>query len=98
MTNITLCDQPLTKATIYNAAVRSSQGVFAIFRCLLGAKQGCALSPTLFGMYVDGLNKHLIEPAGIDASTFMRVMVLLLLYADDLILMSESVSGLRGIL
>ena len=32
------------------------------------------------------------------ASTFMGVVVLLLLYADDLILMSESVSGLRWIL
>ena len=70
MTDIPLRDQRLTKPSIYNAAVRSSQGVFAIFTCLLGAKQGCALSPALFGLYVDGLNKHLIEPAGIDGIYF----------------------------
>jgi len=70
-----------------SAAVRSSQGISAIFRCLMGVKQGCPLSPTLFGLYVDGLEKHLLETADIDAHTLMGVMVPLLLYADDLILM-----------
>ena len=46
-----------------NAAVRSSQGISAIFRCLMGVKQGCPLSATLFGLYVDGLEKHLLETA-----------------------------------
>ena len=49
----------------------------------------------LFGLYVDGLEKHLLETADIDAPTLMGVMVLLLLYADDLILMSASASGLQ---
>ena len=43
----------------------------------------------------DGLEKHLLETADIDAPTLMGVMVPLLLYADDLILMSESASGLQ---
>ena len=51
--------------------------------------------PTLFGLYVDGLEKHLLETAEVDAPTLMGVMVPLLLYADDLILMSESASGLQ---
>ncbi len=58
-------------------------------------KQGCPLSPTLFGLYVDGLEKHVLESADIDAPTHMGVMVPLLLYADDLILMSETASGLQ---
>ena len=61
----------------------------------MGLKQGCPLSPMLFGLYVDGLEKHLLETAGIDAPTLMGVMVPLLLYADDLILMSESAEGLQ---
>ena len=78
-----------------SAAVRSLQGKFAIFRCLMGVKQGCPLSPTLLGLYVDGLEKHLLGTADIDAPTLMGVMVPLLLYADDLILMSASASGLQ---
>jgi len=61
----------------------------------MGVKQGCPLSPTLFGLYVDGLEKHLLDTADIDAPTLMGVMVPLLLYADDLILMSESAAGLQ---
>ncbi len=78
-----------------SAAVRSSQGISAIFRCLMGVKQRCPLSPTLFEFYVDGLEKHLLETADIVAPTLMGVMVPLLLYADDLILMSESAEGLQ---
>ena len=37
----------------------------------------------------------MLETADIDAPTLMGVMVPLLLYADDLILMSESASGLQ---
>ena len=53
------------------------------------------LSPVLFGLYVDGLEKHLLNMPDIDAPTLMGVMVPLLLYADDLILMSESAAGLQ---
>ena len=52
-----------------SAAVRTSEGISEIFRCLLGVKQGCPLSPTLFGLYIDGLEKHLLQTAGIDAPT-----------------------------
>ena len=44
-----------------SAAVRSSQGSRAIFRCLMGVKQKCPLSPTLFSLYVDGLEKHCLK-------------------------------------
>ena len=59
-----------------------------------GVKQGCPMSPTLFGLYVDGLEKHLLETADIDARTLRGVLVPLLLYADDLILLSTSAAGL----
>jgi len=53
------------------AAVRSSQGISAIFRCLMGVKQGCTLSSSLFGLYVDGRERNLLESADIDAPTLM---------------------------
>ena len=36
----------------------------------MGVKQGCLLSPSLFGLYVDGLEKHLLESAVTDAAPF----------------------------
>ena len=78
-----------------SAAVKTSAGLSEIFRCLLGVKQGCPLSPTLFGLYVDGLEKHLLQTSGIDAPELIGELVPLLLYADDLILMSTSKEGLQ---
>ena len=79
-----------------SAVVRSLPGIFRCnFRCPLGLKQGCPLNPTLFELYLDGLDKHLLDNANTDASTLslIKVLVQLLLYADDIILMSESAAG-----
>ena len=78
-----------------SAAVRTSEGLSEIFRCLMGVKQGCPLSPALFGLYVDGLEKHLLETTDIDAPDLCGILAPLLLYADDLILMSTSPEGLQ---
>ena len=57
--------------------------ISAIFKNLPGVKQGCQLSPTLFGLYVDGLEEHLLETADIDAPTLFGTLHSLWLYADD---------------
>lgn len=44
----------------------------------------------LFTLYVDGLEKYLLETADVDAPTHMGILVPLLLYAENLVLMSES--------
>jgi len=36
-----------------------TKGLSAQFSCGIGVKQGCPLSPLLFGLYLDGLEKHL---------------------------------------
>jgi hypothetical protein len=61
----------------------------------MGVKQGCPLSPKLFGLYVIGLQKHILETAGIDAPELGGILAPLLLYANDLILMSTSPEELQ---
>ena len=76
--------------------VRTSEGFTDTFQSLLGVKQGCPLSPTLFGLYVDNLPAAVAETDGADLPCFAdgrRVPPLL--YADDLLLLSTSPAGLQ---
>jgi hypothetical protein len=65
------------------------------FSCGIGVKQGCPLSPLLFGLYLDGLEKHLDALDGDSPLQLVDIVVKLLLYADDLALMSETPQGLQ---
>ena len=63
----------------------------------VGVKQGDNLSPTIFNLYlndiVDALNKEECDPVKLDSTNFNC-----LLYADDIILLSESKVGLQNCL
>ncbi len=78
-----------------SAAVRNSEGISEIFDCLMGVKQGCPLSATLFGLFVDGLEQHLMDTVGHDAPSLSGVLISLLLYADELIIMSTTAAGMQ---
>jgi hypothetical protein len=71
-----------------------SEGVTSSFRCQQGVKQGCPLSPLLFGLYLDALEGRL-DGRDYDAPTLANVHVWLLLFADDLALTSKSEVGLQ---
>ncbi len=71
-----------------------SEGVTFSFRCQQGVKQGCPLSPLLFGLYLDALEGRL-DGRKCDAPTLVDVHIWLLLFADDLALTSESEVGLQ---
>ena len=76
------------------ACIQLTSGISAPFPSLVGLKQGCNLSPILFNLFinelVDKLNANLT-----DAPKLGQVKVSCLLYADDLVLISESQSGLQ---
>jgi hypothetical protein len=72
-----------------------TEGLLARFSCGIGVKQGCPLSPLLFGLYLDGLEKHLNAFDGDNPPQLADIVVKLLLYADDLALMSETPQGLQ---
>ena len=65
----------------------------------MGVRQGCPLSPTLFGMFFDGLHDHLhscASASGIQLRSGKWVSSLV--YADDVVLLSWSASGLQVLL
>jgi hypothetical protein len=71
-----------------------SEGVTSNFRCQQGVKQGCPLNPLLFGLYLDALEWRL-DGRKCDAPTLAYVHVWLLLFVDDLALISKSEVGLQ---
>jgi hypothetical protein len=72
-----------------------TKGLSSTFPCTIGVKQGCPLSPLLFGLYIDTLELRIATLAGDDGPDLTGTAVKLLLYADDLVLMSKSLWGLQ---
>ena len=76
------------------ARVRCPGGLSDAIASTVGVKQGCPLSPTLFGLYIDEVADYIVHGGGggVDqAGTSVHIM----LYADDIILISESQVGLQ---
>ena len=60
----------------------------------IGVKQGCPLSPMMFGLYIDKLEDWLSKTDG-EGVHLTGYVVKLLLFVDDLILISQTTHGLR---
>ncbi len=77
--------------------VRVAGGFTPIFQAEMGVKQGCPLSPTLFGMFLDDFEGDLLRHA--EAAALPRWQsgrpLPPLFYADDQALLSSTADGLR---
>ena len=64
------------------------------FTCLLGVRQGECLSPFLFSMYINDSEETFVlqDFKGIEIG---MLKLFLLLYADDIVILSESEAGLQ---
>ena len=62
----------------------------------MGVKQDCPLSPTLFGLCIDQLEEVITQSMGeeVDMPKIGTITLLLLIYADDVVLFSHHASTL----
>ena len=77
------------------AKFKNIEGWSKEINCNIGVKQGCPLSPTLFGIYIDKL-EDCLEKAGCVGPTLTGIVINLLLYADDIVLMAMSPHDLEN--
>jgi hypothetical protein len=69
------------------------------FNSEVGVKQGDPLSPCLFGLFIDRLEKVLTDLLGLEVGVRLKDSFLkVLLYADDLVLLAESREDLQKML
>jgi hypothetical protein len=64
----------------------------------VGVKQGCPLSPLLFGIFIDRLEPYLEACCGQEGAAMAGLLVRCLFYADDIALMATSAAGLQRLL
>ena len=75
---------------------RRQKDIAAPFPSTCGVKQGDPLSPLLFGMFIDQFEwwlKARLPACGVDLTPQQRIQ--LLLFADDLVLLSDTPGGLQ---
>ena len=77
------------------AMVRTDEGLTDFFECKLGVRQGCMLSPRLFIIFLNELEKMLKKSKFREISIGNAIEVFLLMYADDIVLLGDTVFELQ---
>ena len=78
-------------------SVKLQSGLTDHFLSNIGVKQGCSLSALLFNLFVNDL-PHCFEKEKCALIAFGELFVNSLMYADDIVLLSESKEGLQNCL
>ena len=77
------------------SCIQTKEGITEFFKSFIGVQQGAVLSPLLFSLYVNDLNEALLDRDGV----FMDdISIKVLLYADDLVLVLNTIDGFKTIL
>jgi exonuclease III len=87
---------------IVTCKIKFADGVSDTFDCNIGVRQGCPLSPFLFGVFVEILHDMIKQAAAavgarIDCMEGALTLALLM-FADDVVLIAESAQGLQILL
>ena len=77
-------------------SVNLSDGLTDLFKSSIGVKQGCILSPTLFSLYINDLADSFGNDC--DPLDLNGKLLSCFLYADGIVLLSESAQGLQNLL
>ena len=91
---ITQFDQRYIQKT--KCAVKVENSITDFFDYSKGVRQGCPLSPILFNIYVNDIFKLMNENNKSNIFLNKEENINALMYADDLILLSETKEGLQG--
>ena len=87
----------IVKAGVRSGPVNVATGNFTEYiNCTRGVKQGDVCSPVLFSLFINELALEIIQN-GKHGSTFGNdfIELFILLFADDIILLSETIIGLQ---
>ena len=82
--------------TNLTCCVRENEWITGSFNVTQGLRQRCILSPTLFNIFMNDLPKHL--KAAFGGIQFGDINICCLLYADDLVLLADSVQNMQTLL
>ena len=74
--------------------VKLQDGITETFSTTVGVKQGCVLSPTLFNLFISDLPNIFDESCC--PVTLFDTSISCLMFADDLVLISQTVTGLQN--
>ena len=76
--------------------VKTNVGITDSFNCPIGLRQGCNLSPILFSMFINELYSLLHDQGTRGIQLFPSITeIFLLMFADDIALVSDTVVGLQ---